>query len=214
MIKLAAQVHRRAHARARRFRQALRRAAADLDPRVPLPADAGLRLGRDARRTSSSAAPTRSSTCWSGASCRRTTARSRRSIITMPLLEGLDGVNKMSKSLGNYVGINEAPDEMFGKLMSISDDADVALHRAAVVRAARPTIRELEEARSTQGAQSARRQGALRAGDRRRGSTAEAAAARRSRTSSALPRRRRCPRTCRAGRSLCRRDGAAHRAGA
>ncbi len=43
-------------------------------------------------------------------------------IITMPLLEGLDGVNKMSKSLGNYVGIHDAPDEMFGKLMSISDD--------------------------------------------------------------------------------------------
>jgi len=39
----------------------------------------------------------------------------------MPLLEGLDGVNKMSKSLGNYVGINDAPPEMFGKLMSISD---------------------------------------------------------------------------------------------
>jgi tyrosyl-tRNA synthetase len=43
-------------------------------------------------------------------------------IITMPLLEGLDGVNKMSKSLGNYVGIHDAPAEMFGKLMSISDD--------------------------------------------------------------------------------------------
>ncbi len=43
-------------------------------------------------------------------------------IITMPLLEGLDGVNKMSKSLGNYVGIHDAPNEMFGKLMSISDD--------------------------------------------------------------------------------------------
>src|SRR5690348_4885218 len=42
-------------------------------------------------------------------------------IITMPLLEGLDGVNKMSKSLGNYVGINDAPEEMFGKLMSVSD---------------------------------------------------------------------------------------------
>ena len=40
----------------------------------------------------------------------------------MPLLVGLDGVNKMSKSLGNYVGINEAPKEIFGKLMSISDD--------------------------------------------------------------------------------------------
>ena len=42
-------------------------------------------------------------------------------ILTMPLLEGLDGVNKMSKSLGNYVGINEPPGEMFGKLMSVSD---------------------------------------------------------------------------------------------
>jgi len=43
-------------------------------------------------------------------------------IITMPLLEGLDGVNKMSKSLGNYVGIHDAPFEMFSKLMSISDE--------------------------------------------------------------------------------------------
>ncbi|HLX23055.1 MAG TPA: tyrosine--tRNA ligase [Usitatibacter sp.] len=43
-------------------------------------------------------------------------------IITMPLLEGLDGVNKMSKSLGNYVGIDDAPGEMFGKLMSVNDD--------------------------------------------------------------------------------------------
>jgi tyrosyl-tRNA synthetase len=43
-------------------------------------------------------------------------------ILTMPLLEGLDGVNKMSKSLGNYVGITEPPNEQFGKLMSVSDD--------------------------------------------------------------------------------------------
>lgn len=43
-------------------------------------------------------------------------------VLMMPLLEGLDGVNKMSKSLGNYIGINEAPQDMFGKLMSISDD--------------------------------------------------------------------------------------------
>jgi tyrosyl-tRNA synthetase len=43
-------------------------------------------------------------------------------ILTMPLLEGTDGVNKMSKSLGNYIGINEPPGEIFGKLMSISDD--------------------------------------------------------------------------------------------
>jgi len=43
-------------------------------------------------------------------------------ILTMPLLEGLDGVNKMSKSLGNYVGITESPQQMFGKLMSVSDE--------------------------------------------------------------------------------------------
>ena len=43
-------------------------------------------------------------------------------ILTMPLLEGLDGVNKMSKSLGNYVGITESPEQIFGKLMSVSDD--------------------------------------------------------------------------------------------
>lgn len=44
------------------------------------------------------------------------------SILTMPLLEGLDGINKMSKSLGNYIGINEPPQEIFGKLMSVSDE--------------------------------------------------------------------------------------------
>lgn len=43
-------------------------------------------------------------------------------VLTMPLLEGLDGVKKMSKSLGNYIGITDEPDDMFGKLMSISDD--------------------------------------------------------------------------------------------
>ncbi len=43
-------------------------------------------------------------------------------VLMMPILEGLDGIQKMSKSLQNYIGINEAPDEMFGKIMSISDD--------------------------------------------------------------------------------------------
>ncbi len=42
--------------------------------------------------------------------------------LTMPILEGLDGVQKMSKSLGNYIGITDAPDDMFGKIMSISDE--------------------------------------------------------------------------------------------
>jgi len=45
----------------------------------------------------------------------------RQVVMTMPLLEGTDGVNKMSKSLGNYIGITEDPDSMFGKMMSISD---------------------------------------------------------------------------------------------
>ena len=43
-------------------------------------------------------------------------------LVTLPLLEGVDGVSKMSKSLGNYIGISETPEDMFGKLMSISDD--------------------------------------------------------------------------------------------
>jgi tyrosyl-tRNA synthetase len=43
-------------------------------------------------------------------------------ILTMPLLEGLDGINKMSKSLGNYIGVTDTPTDMFGKLMSVSDD--------------------------------------------------------------------------------------------
>jgi len=73
-------------------------------------------------------------------------------VMTMPLLEGLDGVNKMSKSLGNYIGINEAADIQFGKIMSISDDlmwryfellsfrplADVAALRKAVAEGRNP----------------------------------------------------------------------------
>ena len=43
-------------------------------------------------------------------------------VLTMPLLEGVDGVNKMSKSLGNYIGITDSPGEIFGKLMSVSDE--------------------------------------------------------------------------------------------
>jgi len=48
--------------------------------------------------------------------------KSQQSILTMPILEGLDGVQKMSKSLNNYIGINDSPKDIFGKLMSISDD--------------------------------------------------------------------------------------------
>ena len=56
-----------------------------------------------------------------GRELQRETGQEPQCILTMPLLEGLDGVDKMSKSKGNYVGISEAPGEMFGKLMSISD---------------------------------------------------------------------------------------------
>jgi tyrosyl-tRNA synthetase len=73
-------------------------------------------------------------------------------VMTMPLLEGMDGVNKMSKSLGNYVGINEPADVQFGKLMSISDElmwryfellsfrplAEIAALRAAVATGRNP----------------------------------------------------------------------------
>ena len=48
--------------------------------------------------------------------------KSQQAILTVPILEGLDGVQKMSKSLGNYIGITDAPNDMFGKLMSVSDD--------------------------------------------------------------------------------------------
>jgi len=48
--------------------------------------------------------------------------KKQQAILTVPILEGLDGVQKMSKSLGNYIGITDAPNDMFGKLMSVSDD--------------------------------------------------------------------------------------------
>ncbi len=57
-----------------------------------------------------------------GRNLQREYAQEPQVIITTPLLEGLDGVQKMSKSLGNYIGIEDAPNEMFGKIMSISDD--------------------------------------------------------------------------------------------
>ena len=79
-------------------------------------------------------------------------------VITMPLLEGLDGVQKMSKSLGNYIGITEPPGEMFGKVMSISDELmwryfellsfrsieDIAALRRAVVGGMNPRDAKFE----------------------------------------------------------------------
>lgn len=57
-----------------------------------------------------------------GRELQRAAGMSPQCILTMPLLEGTDGINKMSKSLGNYIGINEKPQEIFGKLMSVSDE--------------------------------------------------------------------------------------------
>jgi tyrosyl-tRNA synthetase len=57
-----------------------------------------------------------------GRELQREWGQSPQCILTMPLLEGLDGVNKMSKSLGNYIGITDTPDDIFGKIMSISDE--------------------------------------------------------------------------------------------
>ncbi len=57
-----------------------------------------------------------------GRDLQRAEGQAQQVVFLMPLLEGLDGVQKMSKSLGNYVGVSEAPSEMFGKLMSISDE--------------------------------------------------------------------------------------------
>lgn len=65
-------------------------------------------------------------------------------VVTMPLLEGLDGVNKMSKSLGNYIGISEPASDVFGKLMSISDDL---MWRYLTLLSLRPT-REIEALKS------------------------------------------------------------------
>ena len=88
--------------------------------------------------TSSSGGPTRSSTCCFGRDVQRAHGQPEQSVITMPILPGLDGERRMSKSLGNYVGVTDAPEEMFGKLMSIPDSVDAHLLRAAAGRRARP----------------------------------------------------------------------------
>jgi tyrosyl-tRNA synthetase len=82
-------------------------------------------------------------------------------VITMPLLEGLDGVNKMSKSLGNYIGVTDAPDDMFGKLMSVSDELmwryfdllsfrsniELASLRSAIAAGRNPMVAKIELAK-------------------------------------------------------------------
>src|SRR6059036_465542 len=65
-------------------------------------------------------------------------------VFLLPILEGLDGSKKMSKSLGNYVAINESPSEMFGKLMSISDKLMARYYQLLLRRAARRDMHPLE----------------------------------------------------------------------
>lgn len=81
-----------------------------------------------------------------GRHLQRGEGRTPQVVMTLPLLEGTDGQQKMSKSLGNAIGVNDAPDEMFGKLMSISDDlmhryyellSDRSLAEVADIRAGR-----------------------------------------------------------------------------
>jgi tyrosyl-tRNA synthetase len=69
-------------------------------------------------------------------------------VMLVPLLEGLDGVKKMSKSYDNYVGVNDAPVEMFGKLMSISDDLMARYHLLLLGEALDPALHPMEAKKS------------------------------------------------------------------
>jgi tyrosyl-tRNA synthetase len=69
-------------------------------------------------------------------------------VITMPLLEGLDGVRKMSKSYGNYVGVDEAPSEMFGKLMSVSDELMARYYQLLLGETLDPATHPMEAKKS------------------------------------------------------------------
>ena len=119
-------------------------------------------------------------------------------VMTMPLLEGLDGVNKMSKSLGNYIGITEAPDEMFGKLMSISDEL---MWRYFDLLSFRPNA-ELERLKARSRPAAIRATSSSSSGveivDRFHGAGAACVRATRSSRASS---RARCPRTSRRSRS-------------
>jgi tyrosyl-tRNA synthetase len=79
-----------------------------------------------------------------GRDFQREEAMPQQVVFLLPILEGLDGTKKMSKSLGNYVGINESPSEMFGKLMSISDGLMTRYYELLLRRAAPGQIHPLE----------------------------------------------------------------------
>ena len=113
-------LQRRADARAAALSPALRRRPADLDPRVPVPAGPGLRLGPPAGDVELGGTD-QLFNLNVGRDIMPAWDVEAQVVMTTPLLVGLDGAEKMSKTAGNYVGINEAPNEMFGKLMSMSD---------------------------------------------------------------------------------------------
>ena len=69
-------------------------------------------------------------------------------VITMPLLEGLDGVRKMSKSYGNYVGVDDAPGDMFGKLMSVSDELMARYYQLLLGETLDPSAHPMEAKKS------------------------------------------------------------------
>ena len=199
---LGARAHddRGAAARARRLRQTLAGRGADLAARAAVPAAAGLRLGGGATPTSSWGGPTRSSTCCSGATSSAHYGRPQQAILTMPILVGTDGARKMSKSLGNQIGITDPPEEMYGKTMSIPDEAMEEYYRLLVTRARRRPARGGGRAGGQLGA---RRQAHARAGDRR------LAALRRRRPQEAERRLRARVRPARAAARRSRRRGCA-----
>ncbi|MEK7953816.1 tyrosine--tRNA ligase [Luteolibacter soli] len=69
-------------------------------------------------------------------------------VMVVPLLEGLDGVKKMSKSYGNYVGVNDAPQDMFGKLMSVSDELMARYYQLLLGETLNPSIHPMEAKKS------------------------------------------------------------------
>lgn len=96
-----------------------------------------------------------------GRELQKSQGQRQQTVLMMPLLEGLDGVQKMSKSLNNYIGITDAPNDMFGKIMSISDDlmwryfdllsfrpiAEIDALKAAVAGGANPRDTKIELAK-------------------------------------------------------------------
>jgi len=132
-------------------------------------------------------------------------------VLTMPLLEGLDGVNKMSKSLGNYVGIAEDADAQFGKLMSISDELMwryfelLSFRPLAEIAALRGAIAEGRNPRDVNSSSPARSSRASTVKPRRAARTKPSSPASRTRPCPATCRCRRCPRATNAARASWRR---------